>query len=83
MAKPTDQRSTYYFIDIKRESIVTTFDSGWVSLNSYNAQCLNLERIWIADIDFEDVVMEARQDWRQKYSFIGYRYSIAGYVWGF
>lgn len=68
MPKPIDRRSTYYFVEIKDEPILNKFDGGWVSFNSYNAQCLNLERIWIADIDFDDVISAARMEWQRNYS---------------
>ena len=64
MSKIIEDRSNYYFVDILREPIFTLLDGGWVTYNSYDALCLNLAQIWIADIDFDDII--SRRQWQKR-----------------
>jgi len=58
-----DVRSFYYLIDVTQEAVVSTLNgnAGWVSINSYDARCLNTRSLWISDVDFDDILSDIRK----------------------
>ncbi|MFB6276289.1 MAG: hypothetical protein ABEI32_09120 [Halothece sp.] len=53
----------YYQIDLQKEPTLTSFgDEGWISVNDYDARCLNTARLWFCDTDYSDLLIEMKKD---------------------